>query len=277
MSSNSGRLNSTWLGHSSLLVNIDGFRIIIDPVFEKRISIIGPTRFNGELPLNIESLPQVDAVIISHDHYDHLNKFTVQLMESRTRRFFVPLKVGELLETWGIPREKIVELDWWQEYRMDNGLMIAAAPAQHFSGRGLTGRFKTLWASWIICGDVHRIFYSGDSGYFDGFKQIGEKYGPFNMTFLECGAYNESWHFVHMFPEEVVQAHLDLRGEILHPVHWGTFNLSLHSWDDPMHRLSKAASAAGIPVATPIVGGTVVYGTPIASNPWWENTRSAGS
>ena len=267
----SDRLNSTWLGHSSLMVNIDGYKILIDPVFEKRISIIGPTRFNGEIPLDIDQLPEIDVVVISHDHYDHLNKFSVRMLNSKARRYIVPLSVGKRLESWGIPREKIVELDWWEEYRLDDKLMFAATPAQHFSGRSLTGRFKTLWASWVVAGTHHRIFYSGDSGYFGGFKQIGEKYGPFDMTFLECGAYNEKWHFVHMFPEEVVQAHLELRGNILHPVHWGTYNLALHSWDEPMRRLSASADVAGIRTATPIVGETVVYGSRMPSKPWWED------
>jgi L-ascorbate metabolism protein UlaG (beta-lactamase superfamily) len=273
----SDQLNSTWLGHSSLMINIDGYKIIVDPVFEKRISIIGPTRFSGEIPLDTDQLPEVDAVVISHDHYDHLNKFSIRLLDAKTRYFVVPLSVGKRLLSWGIPREKIVELDWWEEYRLDDGLIFAATPAQHFSGRNLTDRFKTLWNSWVIVGPHHKIFYSGDSGYFSGFKGIGEKYGPFEMTFLECGAYNEKWHFVHMFPEETVQAHQDLRGRLLHPVHWGTFNLALHAWDEPMRRLSTAAHIAGIPIATPIVGETVVYGSRIASKPWWEKTGAPGS
>ncbi len=149
------QLNANWLGHSSLMINIDGYRILIDPVFEKRISILGPTRFNGEVPLLIDDVPAVNAVIISHDHYDHLNKFSVQHLHAKTEKFIVPLGVGELIEKWGVPRQKIVELDWWQEYHFDEHLMFAATPAQHFSGRGLTDRNKTRWASWVVKTPMH--------------------------------------------------------------------------------------------------------------------------
>jgi L-ascorbate metabolism protein UlaG (beta-lactamase superfamily) len=192
------------------------------------------------------------------------------MLNPKAGLFIVPLLVGKRIENWGIPRKKIVEVDWWKEYRVDDRLLIAATPAQHFSGRGLASRNKTLWTSWVIAGPHHKIFFSGDSGYFDGFKRIGGKYGPFDMTFIECGAYNEKWHFVHMFPEEVVRAHLDLKGKILHPVHWGTFKLALHSWYEPMSRLSKAADSEKVTIATPIIGETTVYGYPITSKPWWK-------
>ena len=191
-------------------------------------------------------------------------------MNARTRHFIVPLAVGDRLVKWGIPEFKIVELDWWQEYYCDPTLMIAATPAQHFSGRGLTDRNKTLWASWVIGTPFHKIFFSGDSGYFDGFKQIGKAYGPFDMTFIECGAYNTAWAQVHMFPEQTVQAHCDLGGNLLHPIHWGTFNLALHPWYEPMERLTAAAKAAGIQTATPVVGATTVYGKHMRPNKWWK-------
>jgi L-ascorbate metabolism protein UlaG (beta-lactamase superfamily) len=264
------QLNVTWLGHSSLMINIDGYRILTDPVFEKRISIFGPTRFNGDVPLDIEEIPEVDVVIISHDHYDHLNKYSVQRLIDKSNTFFVPLAVGALLEDWGVPQDKIVELDWWQEYRLDQNLMIAATPAQHFSGRGIFDRNETLWASWVIQTPFHKVFFSGDSGYFGGFKQIGEKYGPFDMTFIECGAYGKGWPKVHMFPEQTVQAHLDLKGNVLHPIHWGTFNLALHPWYEPMERLAIAADFKNILIATPVVGETTVYGGNISSARWWE-------
>ena len=273
------QLNVTWLGHSSLMINIDGYKILTDPVFEKRISIFGPTRFNGEVPLDIEEIPEVDAIIISHDHYDHLNKYTVQRLIDKPNKFIVPLAVGALLEDWGVPRDKIVELDWWQEHRLGQNLMIAATPAQHFSGRGLLDRNATLWASWVIQTRSHSVFFSGDSGYFGGFKQIGEKYGPFDMTFIECGAYGEGWPKVHMFPEETVQAHQDLKGNVLHPIHWGTFNLALHPWYEPMVRLTVAADSKNVMIATPIVGETTVYGSHIRSARWWEEVmeRSGGA
>ena len=264
------QLNVTWLGHSSLMINLDGYRILTDPVFQKRISMLGPTRFNGNVPLDINQLPEIDVVIISHDHYDHLNKYSVRRLDALTSRFVVPLAVGNRLASWGIAREKITELDWWEEYRFDHNLKIVATPSQHFSGRGLTDRNKTLWASWVVTGPDHNIFFSGDSGYFDGFKKIGEKFGPFDMTFMECGAYNEAWHGVHMYPEETVQAHLDLGGDILHPIHWGTFNLALHPWYEPMERLTAAARLKDVITATPIVGETTIYGKVIPADRWWE-------
>ncbi len=169
-----------------------------------------------------------------------------------------------------MPRDKIIELDWWEEYKVDENLLIAATPAQHFSGRGLTDRDETLWASWVIRAPHHKIYFSGDSGYFDGFKKIGEKYGPFDMTFLETGAYNEKWHHIHMYPEETVQAHVDLRGRVLHPIHWATFNLSLHSWYDPMERLTKAADSLEVVTSTPVVGETTIYDGYIPQKKWWE-------
>jgi len=271
------RLSATWLGHSSLMINIDGFRILSDPVFEKKVSIVGPTRFNGEVPLDIALIPDVDVVLISHDHYDHLNEFSIRHLTARTSLFAVPLGVGARLEEWEVPPEKIRELDWWEELSVGERLTIASTPAQHFSGRGLTDRNETLWTSWVVDGPDHRIYISGDSGYFDGFAQIGERYGPFDMTFMECGAYDERWHPIHMFPEETVQAHLDLRGKVLHPIHWATFNLGLHPWYEPMRRLRTAADAAGVVAATPIVGETTVYATAVPETKWWEEAIVAAN
>jgi L-ascorbate metabolism protein UlaG (beta-lactamase superfamily) len=265
------QLRVTWLGHSSVMINIDGFRLLTDPVFKKRVSIFGPTRINGEVPVAMDQLPDLDAVIISHDHYDHLNRFSIRGLKEKTRCFIVPLGVGARLERWGVPAGRIVELDWWQEHPLNEALMVAATPAQHFSGRGLTDRNQTLWASWVIETKHHRLFFSGDSGYFDGFEKIGAVYGPFDLTLLECGAYNRAWADVHMFPEQTVQAHLNLKGDILHPIHWGTFNLSLHSWYDPMERLAAAAKVYGICSATPIVGDTTIFGERVPTARWWRS------
>jgi L-ascorbate metabolism protein UlaG (beta-lactamase superfamily) len=265
------QLNVTWLGHSSLMINIDGYKIMTDPVFERSVSFFGPSRYNGDIPLDPDKLPEIDVVIISHNHYDHLNKPSIELLKGKTRKFIVPLAVGAELESAGVPKEKIIELDWWQEEALTKDLMIAATPAQHFSGRGLTDRDRSLWASWVIKTSHHKIYFSGDSGYFDVFKQIGEKYGPFDMTFLETGAYNKTWHHIHMFPEETVQAHIDLKGDVLHPIHWATFNLSLHTWFDPMKRLTKAAEAMGVVAATPIVGDTTIYDVYIPQTKWWND------
>lgn len=269
-SSGGRQLNATWLGHASLMINIDGYKVLTDPVFERRISLIGPTRFNSGFPVRINDLPSIDTVIISHDHYDHLNKWTVQQLSTKTETFIVPLAVGARLEKWGVPRERIVELDWWETHDLDGQLKVTATPAQHFSGRGLFDRNKTLWASWVIEGPIHKIFFSGDSGYFPGFKAIGETHGPFDMTFLECGAYDLMWHKVHMLPEETVQAHIDLKGIVLHPIHWGTFNLALHPWYEPMMRISAAAAQKNIELATPMAGATTCFGDPQKKEKWWE-------
>ncbi len=270
-----GQLNVTWLGHSSLMINVDGYRILTDPVFEKRVSVVGPTRFNGNVPLDIHQVPHIHAVIISHDHYDHLNKFSIRQLNEKTEKFFVPLGVGARIAGWGVPTGKIVELDWWEESRFDQELMVAATPAQHFSGRGLFDRNESLWASWVIRTPSHALFFSGDSGYFDGFKRIGETYGPFDMTFIECGAYCKSWAHVHMFPEQTVQAHRDLGGKVLHPIHWGTFDLALHPWYEPMERLAASAAANGIVTATPIVGETTRYGKAKSQHPfWWRDAMA---
>lgn len=265
------QLNVTWLGHSSLMINIDGFRILTDPVFENKVSFLGPSRFNGQLPLHPDQLDSVDVVLISHNHYDHLNKWSIKQLKDKTDRFIVPLAVGAQLEKWGVDRNKITELDWWQDFTFHGELNITATPAQHFSGRGLTDRDETLWASFVVRGPHHNIFYGGDGGYFEGFKKIGRQYGPFDMTFLECGAYNVDWIHIHMMPEQTAQAHLDLQGKILHPIHWGTFNLALHPWYEPMQRISRAADSLDITLATPIVGGTTVYDKPIVQNRWWES------
>ncbi len=264
------QLRAAWLGHSSMLINIDGYTILTDPLFERRMSLVGPTMFNDELVLRIEELAHIDVVLISHDHYDHLNKFSLLKLVSRTGLFLVPSRVGERLLKWGVPKEKIVELGWWEEYPLDKNLTIAATPAQHFSGRGLTDRNKTLWASWVILTPEHRVFFSGDSGYFNGFREIGKKYGPFDITFIECGAYNERWPDVHMFPEQTVQAHQDLRGKFLQPIHWATFNLSMHTWYEPIERLIAEAWKEGVKLSVPFAGQVVDYHNVNVTDLWWQ-------
>lgn len=266
-----GQLNSTWLGHASLLINIDGYRILTDPIFDEKVSFLGPKRMNGQLPVRSEQLRDIDAVVISHDHHDHLNKKTIKKLKHAARRFLVPEGVSPLMQSWGIPPEKIVELGWWESSIFDKGLKFVCTPSQHRSGRNISSRYSTLWASWVIRTPHFSIFFSGDTGYFNGFKKIGHMYGPFDMTFLECGAYDPMWANIHMFPEECVQAHIDLKGKLLHPVHWGTFNLSLHSWYDPMQRLTAFARKKNVEVATPVSGQTIEYGNKKLGHSWWED------
>jgi len=268
--SKNDELNITWVGHSSQIINIDGKIILTDPVYENKTVFMGPSRYNGNVPLEINDLPGIDLVLITHNHYDHLNEETIEKIHSKVKKFYVPLLVGAELEKMGIPREKITELDWWEEIIPFEDFLIVFTPAQHFSGRGLFDRDKTLWGSYVIKGPYHKIYFSGDSGYFQGFKEIGKKYGPFDYTLMECGAYNPKWYFVHMFPEETVRAHIDLKGKILQPMHWGTFDLSLHSWYDPMIRVAKAADKFGVGLSTPIVGQTITVDENLKTERWWE-------
>lgn len=265
----SDAVKAAWLGHSSLLINIDGYSVLTDPVFERKVSPIGPTRFNKDLPLDIGDLPAVDAVIISHDHYDHLNKFSIKKLLHKVGVFIVPIRVGELLRKWGVPESKIVELSWWQEYSPLGDLTIAATPARHFSGRALFDRNRRHWASWVIQTSRHKVFFSGDTGYFSGFREIGTKYGPFDIVFMECGAYNKHWSNIHMFPEQTVQAFADLGGKTLQPIHWATFNLSLHAWYEPMERFLEAAWASNVQVSIPVMGQVVDYEHLGAAELWW--------
>jgi L-ascorbate metabolism protein UlaG (beta-lactamase superfamily) len=261
-----------WFGHSAFLVEIEGKRLLLDPMLGPSPApspYLGTHRYNDTLPLPIELLPAVDAVIFSHDHYDHLDYGSVMRLKGKVGHFFVPLGVGAHLEAWGVAAERITELDWWEEVEF-KGLQLAATPARHFSGRGLSDRMKTLWASWVIRGKKDKLFFSGDSGYFDGFKEIGEKYGPFDLTMLECGQYNTLWSEIHMMPEQTLQAHLDLRGKVLFPIHWGAFTLAMHPWNEPIERVSNAAKAHSVEVVTPLIGEQIILHTPMPHRNWWR-------
>jgi L-ascorbate metabolism protein UlaG (beta-lactamase superfamily) len=259
------------LGHSSLLLKIAGKIILVDPVFSQRaspFSFMGPKRFHP-VPLNIEDFAEIDAVIISHDHYDHLDRETITKLRNKTKQFFVPLGVGEYLVKWGVATDKVNELDWWENVDLD-GVKFTATPAQHFSGRGLSDRNKTLWASWVITTTPHNIFYSGDGGYFDGFKKIGAALGPFNLAILESGAYDENWPSVHMMPEQTIQAHKDLNARVLLPVHNSTFDLAFHPWYDPLAKLSVLALEQDIKLATPIIGEQYLLDSEVPAEHWWK-------
>lgn len=263
-------LRITWLGHSSLLVELEGRRVLFDPVFGERCSpsrYYGPRRFFAP-PLPVAELPELDRVVISHDHYDHLDKPTVEALAARGVEFVTPLGVGAHLERWGVPAERITELDWWEETTVGS-LRLVATPARHFSGRGLRDRNATLWASWALIGTERRVFFSGDTAMFPGFQEIGERLGPFDATMIEVGAYDEAWADVHLGPEQAVAAHQALGGGLLVPIHWGTFNLALHAWTEPAERLIVAAEKAGVRIVTPKPGGWFEPSAPPALARWW--------
>ncbi|TCN52727.1 L-ascorbate metabolism protein UlaG (beta-lactamase superfamily) [Rhodococcus sp. SMB37] len=272
----SGPLAVTWFGHSSVLVEIDGYRVLADPVWSDRVSpssAIGPMRLHRP-PVELAVLPQIDAVIISHDHYDHLDRFTVESLAATQPRtkFLVPVGVGAHLRKWRVPDDRIVELDWDEHAEID-GLKVTCTEARHFSGRGLQ-RNITLWSSWVLTGPAHSVFFGGDSGYTRRFADLGEKYGPFDLTLLPVGAYDLRWPDIHMNPEEAVRTHLDLGGterrdSLLVPVHWGTFNLAFHAWSEPIARLLPAAEAGGVATAVPMPGQRVDVSRPRADEPWW--------
>jgi len=235
-------LNFARLGHSTLLIQLSGKYFLTDPVFSQRVSPVqwlGPKRFHP-VPMDIDEIEEIEAVIISHNHYDHLDEASIKQLKDRVHNFIVPLGIGNKLIAWGVDKNKITQLDWWENIKLDEVELIAT-PAQHFSGRGITDRDKTLWSSWVIRNQRHSLYFSGDTGYFPGFKEIGEKYGPFNYAFMECGAYNKLWRDIHMMPEDSLQAFKDVKGKIMVPIHNATFDLSTHAWFDPMEKISQLA------------------------------------
>lgn len=259
------------LGHSSIAMKLDNQLILTDPVFSDRASPVqwaGPKRFH-ETPIALDALPYVDVVVISHDHYDHLDKATVKQLGQKVGLFLTPLRVGQLLIKWGVPAEKVVELDWWQSHTV-NGIEYVLTPTQHFSGRGITDRDTTLWGSWVINAKQHKVFFSGDSGYFGGFKEIGEKYGPFDFTMIETGAYNTLWSDIHMFPEQSVQAHIDLKGKVMMPIHNSTFDLSMHDWNEPMEQAMTISLEKGVTMVSPQIGQRMELAKPLPLEPWWN-------
>jgi L-ascorbate metabolism protein UlaG (beta-lactamase superfamily) len=267
-------LRVTWFGHSTTLIEIDGHRVLVDPVWCERASpsqTFGPKRFHPP-PLALHALPRLDAIVLTHDHYDHLDMTAVRtLVGSVTQErvpFVAPLGVGAHLERWGVVASRITELDWWETTTV-RGLTLAAGSARHFSGRGLSGE-RTLWASWSIFGPTHRVFHSGDTGSFDGIAENGRRYGPFDLTLMKIGAYAETWPDIHVTPEEAVRAHTLVQGKVMLPIHWGTFNLAYHAWNEPAERVVAAAERAGVRLVVPRVGQQIEPASPPPIEPWWR-------
>lgn len=268
-----GKARVVWLGHSSFLLEIESKTILIDPVFGEYAAphkLLGRKRYNDEMPFDIEKLNKIDAVIISHDHYDHLDFPTIEKIKAKVENVIVPLGVGNHFIEWGIHPDKVQQLDWWNE-TMLGSLKIVLTPSRHSSGRGINDQAATLWGSWCFIGTNQKIYFSGDGGYGSHFKQIGEKYGPFDFGMIECGQYNEKWAGMHMFPEESVQAGIDLKINTFMPIHWGTFSLASHGWTDPIERFLKKAGELKVSVSTPRIGESILIKSNNYSKAnWWK-------
>lgn len=266
------KLNVTWFGHSAMLVQLHGMNILIDPVFSERtspVSFIGPKRFS-DLPVEIQDLPDIDVVVISHDHYDHLDMDSIKALNQKSVRFVVPLGLENHLVRWGVSSDKITNMAWWEETEI-NGLTIACTPSRHFSGRRIIDSDETLWSSWVFKDEYHQIFESGDSGYGGHFEEIHKRYGDFDFVMTDCAQYNMDWHYVHMFPEESAMAAQTLGAKTAMPVHWGAYVLSSHPWDDPAERFTAAAEELGITVVTPQIGETMTLEYPEEfQERWWR-------
>lgn len=263
-------LRVTWLGHSTVLIEIDGHVVLTDPVWGQRTSPVdwlGPERWYPP-PLALGDLPALDAVLISHDHYDHLDYPTIVALADHDTRFFAPLGVGAHLEAWGVPADRIEDVDWWDAHAVGE-LTITTAPARHASGREILDQNRTLWAGYAIRSKHHNVFFSGDTGLFPGMTEIAERLGPFELTMVEVGAYGQAWPDWHLGPEQAVQAHRMLQGEVLLPIHWGLFNLANHGWTEPIERVRVAAEEAGVKVLTPRPGQSLEPTAAGEQEQWW--------
>jgi L-ascorbate metabolism protein UlaG (beta-lactamase superfamily) len=268
-------LRVTWLGHSSLVLEIDGKRFLTDPIWYDRASPfkhLGPKRFFKN-PLDIDNLPSIDYILLSHDHYDHLDKRAIIKLAQKGIRILTLMGVKKRLIDWGIQKDLVSELNWWDSMLLDIDFKITVAPARHFSGRGIGDRFKTLWGSFAIKGPVHNVYFGADSGYYNGFTTIGERLGPFDLALLEIGAYNEEWATIHMGPENAVQAAVDLGSPLLMPIHWGTFNLAMHPWKEPVERLIIEADKKNIQLLLPAPGEITVVDGKAYNSHWWEKFK----
>jgi L-ascorbate metabolism protein UlaG (beta-lactamase superfamily) len=263
-------LRVTWLGHSTMLVEIDGKRVLTDPIWSERsspLSWIGPKRWFAP-PIALDQLPPIDAVVVSHDHYDHMDYPTLAAMKDWQTTFVVPLGLAANLTYWGVPEERIVELDWWERTKVGD-LEIVCTPARHASGRSLFDKDQTLWAGYALIGSKHRAYYSGDTGLFPAMRDIGERLGPFDVTMIETGQYHRAWPDWHIGPEQAVAAHRVLRGRVMLPVHWALLTLAYHGWTEPIERVLAEAGRSGVKVLTPKPGESVEPDAPFTVSRWW--------
>jgi L-ascorbate metabolism protein UlaG (beta-lactamase superfamily) len=269
-------LRATWLGHSTVLLEIDGLRVLTDPVWGERASPVtfaGPKRFQP-VPVSVAALPPLDAVVISHDHFDHLDYPTILELSRLDVPFVTSLGVGAHLESWGVPAARITELDWWEHVELGGGLTITAAPSQHFSGRSLGGRNLTLWSSLVVRGPSNAVFFSGDTGLTPEYAAIRERLGPFDLVMLEVGAYHPAWGDIHLGPEHALEALALLGGGKFLPVHWGTFNLAMHAWDEPAETLIRLAPTHDAELVMPRLGEPVEPSRVELVTPWWRVTAA---
>lgn len=269
-------LGIVWFGHSTVLLNIGGRIVLTDPVFSKNASPVffGNKAFDYTVEVSAEELPEIDVVVISHDHYDHLDMAAIKDLDSKTKKFLVPLGVAAHLIRWDIDKTKIVELDWDDHFRFDDETDFTAVPSRHFSGRSLFDQNSTLWCSWVIKSKTRSVFFCGDSGYGSHFKKIGREYGPFDLALLECGQYNKNWPLIHMDPKETLAAFDDLGGKVLLPIHWGKFKLSTHSWNDPIKQVSLNKGERR--VLAPVIGSVNTADYSVSTR-WWDDTGSEKS
>lgn len=260
-----------WFGHSSYFIRINEKNILVDPVFSGSASPFSfmIKAFKGSNEYSENDMPTIDLLILTHDHYDHLDYKTIIKLNQKIKQVYCPLGVGSHLEHWGIQESIITEFDWWDTQTFTNDIQITAAPARHYTGRGIV-RSKMLWCSFILKTDKKSIYLGGDSGYDSHFKLIGDKYGPFDLALLEAGQYNASWPNIHMMPEETVHASIDLKARVLLPIHWGKFALAMHDWDEPIKRVLKKAAELNVKVTTPIIGEIVFINEIKSHSNWWK-------
>lgn len=265
-------LRVTWLGHSTTLIELDGTTILTDPMFSERASpssLVGPKRFHPP-PLALDDLPRIDAVVVSHDHYDHMDMASLQALAKKGVPIHVGLGAGAHLEAWGIRSAQIHELEWWQERTLPGGLVIASTPARHFTGRRGFGNDRVLWTSWTFIGSAHRVFFSGDTGLTEQFKAVKEKYGPFDLSMLEIGQWHPAWGSIHLGPKGALEAHAMLGATHLLPIHWATFELGLHAWNEPPETLVTEAAKSNVSVVTPLLGEPVEPLAGEKGSTWWR-------